>query len=98
MFEFTLDDVRRIIRSCAGVDESVDLNGDVLDVEFAELGYDSLAVLELSARVQREYGVPMPDDAPSHMTTPREAITFVNVQFAAHRSGARIPSGTGAVA
>lgn len=82
MSDFTLDDVRRIIRSCAGVDESVDLNGDVLDVEFDELGYDSLAVLEFSARVQREYGVPMPDDAPSHMTTPRLAIEFVNLQFA----------------
>lgn len=81
MSEFTLDDVRRIIRSCAGLDDSVDLNGDVVDVEFAVLGYDSLALLEFTARVQREYGVPMPDDAPEHMTTPRQAIAFINAQF-----------------
>ncbi len=77
MPEFGLDDVRRIIRSCAGVDESVDLDGDVLDVEFDDLGYDSLAVLESSAMVRREYGLTMPDDAPAHMTTPRKMIEFI---------------------
>jgi len=32
--------------------------------------------------VQREYGVPMPDDAPQHMTTPRAALDYVNARFA----------------
>ncbi|HEY8374500.1 MAG TPA: acyl carrier protein [Pseudonocardiaceae bacterium] len=81
MSQFTLDDLRRILKSAAG-DDGATLDGDVLDTEFADLGYDSLALLELAGHVQREYGVPMPDDAPQHMTTPRAALDYVNARFA----------------
>jgi acyl carrier protein len=32
--------------------------------------------------VSREYGVPMPDNAPEYMLTPRAAIDFINELFA----------------
>jgi minimal PKS acyl carrier protein len=78
MAQLSLDDVRRIMRSCAGVDEGVDLDGDIAEVTFADLGYDSLAMLELATRIQNEYQVPIPDDAVSQMPTPGATIDFVN--------------------
>lgn len=79
--KFTLERLRELMRSCAGVEESVDLDGDIADVEFEELGYDSLAVLEVASQVQREYGVPMPDECTQYMLTPRQAVDYINEQF-----------------
>jgi act minimal PKS acyl carrier protein len=80
MTEFTLDDVRRILR--VGVGDSGELNGDIADVPFADLGYDSLAVLELSSRVEREYHVSIPDDAVLAMPTPSAAVAYINDRLA----------------
>jgi act minimal PKS acyl carrier protein len=81
MREFTLDDLRHIMRSCAGVDESVDLESDIIDVSFADLNYDSLAVLEIAGRIQQEFNVSIPDDAVLGMKTPRAMIEGVNQQL-----------------
>jgi len=80
---FTLDQLRSIMRRCAGVDESVDLDGDVADATFAELGYDSLAVLEITAQIRQELGVAVPDGAIEELTTPRHIVTYVNDRPAA---------------
>jgi len=57
MTTITLDDLRRIMRESAGADESVDLDGDIAAVPFEDLGYDSLALLEMSAVVRQEFDV-----------------------------------------
>ncbi len=91
MTMFTLDDVRRIMHSCAGVPDgrydgragaSADIGEDTADVPFTELGYDSLAMLEMAAHVQQEFGIRIPDDAIEEMTTPRAAVDYVNRRFA----------------
>lgn len=74
----TVDDLREILRSCAGVDEQTSLDGDILDTEFADLGYDSLAVLEASSHLQRRYGVQLDDDTVTSATTPRALLAAVN--------------------
>lgn len=74
----TLDDLRRILREGAGADENVDLDGEILDTEFDELGYDSLALLETASRISREYAITMDDDVVLAARTPREFITVVN--------------------
>jgi acyl carrier protein len=84
--EFTLAELTEILRASVGVPEGVDLNGDIVDVEFAELGYDSLAVLEMASQVERRYGIPIPDEAVSEMPTPGRAVEFVNARLA--RAGA----------
>lgn len=81
MSEFTLTELTEIMRTSVGVAEGVDLNGDIVDVEFAELGYDSLAVLELASQVERRYGIPIPDEAVSEMPTPRRALEFINARL-----------------
>ncbi|MFK0258734.1 acyl carrier protein [Streptomyces sp. NPDC090445] len=69
----TLDDLRRILSESAGSDEG-QLDGDILDTGFAELGYDSLALIETVSVVQRDYGVEIPDK----LATPRELLDAVN--------------------
>ena len=72
-----LTELRRILRDNAGVEAGVDLDGEILDTSFEELGYDSLAVLETAARITQEYGVPIDDDTLSVATTPRELLALI---------------------
>ena len=80
MSEFTMDDLRRVMQEAAG--ENRHLEGDVLDQPFAELGYDSLALLEAAARVERSSGVQIGDDDIADVSTPRDFIQLVNDRLA----------------
>ncbi|MDT8910107.1 acyl carrier protein [Amycolatopsis sp. PS_44_ISF1] len=73
----TLEDLKQVLRTC-GTDESVDLDGDILDVEMAELGYDSLAVLEISARLQQRSGREIPEDVTAESLTLRQLLGYIN--------------------
>ncbi|MEU0203935.1 MULTISPECIES: acyl carrier protein [unclassified Streptomyces] len=81
--EFTLDDLRRILTEGAGADESVDLDGDILDVPFESLGYESLALLETGSRIEREYGINLDEEALAVVNTPRALLSSVNAQLRA---------------
>jgi act minimal PKS acyl carrier protein len=93
MSTFTLAELIRIMRECAGEDDQVDLDGEVAEVDFAELGYDSLALLETAGRVAREWGVSLPDEELSQVRTPAGYVTLVNRELA--RSGAGAATGAG---
>ncbi len=83
MSQFTVRDLRRILESCSGVVEEVDWDSvGILDTPFEEFGYDSLALLEFAAWVQREYRVRIPDDAALTIKTPRAALDYINQCFA----------------
>ncbi|MFJ9520131.1 acyl carrier protein [Kitasatospora sp. NPDC101801] len=71
-------DLKRIMREGAGQSEGIDLDGDTVGVPFGELGYDSLAVMETAGRIEREFGVRIPDDALSITRTPGEFLVLVN--------------------
>jgi act minimal PKS acyl carrier protein len=83
MATFTQADLVRVMRAAAGEDESINLDGDILEVTFADLGYDSLAVMETASRVEREYGVTLPEQTMAGIDTPQEFVEFVNDQLAA---------------
>ncbi|ARF76263.1 acyl carrier protein [Kitasatospora albolonga] len=74
----TLADLTRMLRESAGEEEGVDLDGDVIDTPFMELGYDSLALLQVIGQIQREYGIEIPDDAVVDAETPRALLALVN--------------------
>ncbi|MEU0247469.1 acyl carrier protein [Streptomyces sp. NPDC006235] len=76
--EFTLTDLKRILREGAGADESVDLDGDIDDISFENLGYESLALLETGTRIEREYGITLQDSDLAVTRTPRALIGDVN--------------------
>ncbi|USA00149.1 acyl carrier protein [Streptomyces lydicamycinicus] len=78
----TLDALLVLLRECAGEDESVDLDGDVLDTPFESLGYDSLALLNTVGRIEREYGVSLGDDAVGSAGTPHALIELTNAALA----------------
>ncbi|MBV1856156.1 acyl carrier protein [Catellatospora tritici] len=75
--DFTIDDVRRVLRDVAGA-SSVDLDGDISQTSFADLGYDSLALLETTARLQRDLSIKLPDDAVLAVRTPAQLIDLVS--------------------
>lgn len=70
----TLADLTRMLRESAGEEEGIDLDGDVLDTPFLELGYDSLALLQVIGEIQRTYGISVPDDAIVDAETPRALL------------------------
>jgi minimal PKS acyl carrier protein len=61
----------------------VDLNGDILDVQFEALGYESLALLETGSRIEREYGIALDEDLLTDADTPRALIAVVNEHLVA---------------
>ncbi len=83
MRTFTVADLMRIIRAAAGEDEAVSLEDNILEHSFAELGYDSLAVMETASRVEREFDVPLPEEEMTDVETPKSFIAFVNQQLTA---------------
>lgn len=78
MTTMTTEDLRRVLIDCAGEAEQDVLAGDISDVEFEELGYDSLALMETAARIAQDYGVQIPDDQIVELRTPREVLELVN--------------------
>ncbi|MCF6470006.1 acyl carrier protein [Nonomuraea sp. MG754425] len=82
MSAFDLDQLRDILRSMGDTDEA-DLNGDIAQMGFGDLGYDSLAVLELCSQVERRYGIQISDDAVVDMPTPARAVEYINTLLTA---------------
>lgn len=77
MSTFNMDDLRRILTAVAGEDEEVDLSGDISDVTFEHLGYDSLALMEMGARISQEYGIQISDDEAADFETPGDVLAAV---------------------
>lgn len=71
-------DLARLLRECGAADEAVILNEHVLDVPFTELGYDSLALLQTTGRIERDLGIMLSDDALSDAGTPRILLGMIN--------------------
>jgi minimal PKS acyl carrier protein len=82
MPEFTLDDLRAALRSCAGEDPAVDLDGDIGRTDFADLGYDSLALMETASHLARALGRSLPEEALADAATPAEFVDAVNARLA----------------
>ena len=73
-----LAELRRILRTVAGTEQGVDLDADILDTSFSDLGYDSLALLEAAARILQEFGVRLDDDALLEATNQRQLLQLVS--------------------
>ncbi|MFC8076480.1 acyl carrier protein [Streptomyces sp. NPDC057307] len=82
----TVDDLKRILLEAGGEDEGTDLSGDIGEVAFDALGYDSLALLEATSRIQREYDLELEDEVLAEAGTPSALIGIVNERLAASAS------------
>ena len=74
---FNSDDLTVIMRQCAGFDHAVDLDLSVLDHSYEQMGFDSLAVLEIQAEIERQLGVRLRTDM-ELSSTPAATISSVN--------------------
>jgi len=81
MSVFTLDELKVVVHEASGVTDGVSLDENTLDETMRELGYDSLAVLEIASKIQRDFGIDMPDEAIEGMQTPRAILDYVNSQL-----------------
>jgi acyl carrier protein len=78
MSVFTLDDLRAVMREAAG---ELELDGpgvDIAQTSYLDLGYDSLALLEISARIKQILSIQVPDEAVAGTATPAVTVTAVN--------------------
>ncbi|MFJ2818989.1 acyl carrier protein [Streptomyces sp. NPDC087294] len=78
MDQLTTDRLMEIMRECAGDGDAIETDHRPEDVEFASLGYDSLAMLETLSRLEREFGVAIDEEEFSSAATPTELTTLVN--------------------
>ncbi|QLE70924.1 acyl carrier protein [Streptomyces rectiverticillatus] len=76
--EFTLEELKATLLEGAGTDENVDLDGDIVDSSFDDLGYESLAMLETVGRIERELGISLGEDVLAEARTPRALLRLVN--------------------
>ncbi|MGP3977373.1 acyl carrier protein [Streptomyces sp. 8N114] len=82
MSEFTQRELAAKLLECAGEADDVDIADEAaLDVPFLELGYDSLALLQVTGVIKREYGVELSDDAVVEAETPRLLLKMINANL-----------------
>ncbi|MFM9442809.1 acyl carrier protein [Streptomyces acidiscabies] len=78
------DDLRSILVEAAGSAEGVDLmSQDIIDSDLYDVGYDSLALIEVGARIQQRYGVDIPDEEVTELRTFRTILDRVNSSISA---------------
>ncbi|MET9078410.1 SRPBCC family protein [Streptomyces sp. NPDC004232] len=73
---FTLNDLRGVLRKAAGDTDVID--GDIIDLTFGALGFDSLTMLEIAAVLDSEYQVKDPESVIQTGRTSREVLALVN--------------------
>lgn len=82
MARMTPDSLAELLRKAAGEGEgNFALNSDNLEAPFADLGYDSLAMLEVTGMVEREYQVNLSDDTVHQAETPQQFLDLVNSEL-----------------
>lgn len=82
MAELTIDELKGFLLRAVGDDESIDLSGDILDANLTELGFDSLAIIDTTSRLEQHFKIKLPESETSGIETPRNFLDLVNQQFA----------------
>ncbi|MEU6714048.1 acyl carrier protein [Nonomuraea sp. NPDC046802] len=62
MTQLSIDDLRRVLVDCAGEREGLAVGGDIAELTFEELGYDSLALIETAAKLKQRFDIDIEDD------------------------------------
>ncbi|MFJ9584811.1 acyl carrier protein [Streptomyces acidicola] len=78
MSTFQLNDLYAIMIECAGVDDGVELDADAAGLTFADLGYDSLAVLEVFSQIERKTDLAIPEETVHDLSTPADVVSYVS--------------------
>lgn len=76
--ELTTPVLADILRTSAGEDDGFQLDDNNLDSSFDDLGYDSLALLQVTGVLQQQYGLSVSDEQFQEADTPRKLLTLAN--------------------
>jgi acyl carrier protein len=74
--QFTFDDLKNILVNRIGVAEDQVVNDP--NLEFEDLGLDSLAFVEIQLAVQQQYGFTIPDGDAHEITSIGQALAYTN--------------------
>lgn len=74
------DDLRTILVEAAGSAEG-ELSQEAIDTDLYDLGYDSLALLEMAARIKQRFAVEIPDEEVTDLRTFRSILDRVNTSL-----------------
>ena len=74
----TVDDLRTMLVEAAGVADEGALEQAGPDTDLYDLGYDSLALMELAARIKDRFGVEIHDEEALALRTFRALLDRVN--------------------
>ncbi|OIK06000.1 acyl carrier protein [Streptomyces monashensis] len=83
MDRLELTDLAALLRDAAGDGEGVPLDEDTLDTLFMDLGYDSLALLQVTGVIERDHEVILDEVALDEAETPRQYLDLVNAALSA---------------
>ena len=72
------DDLRSLLVEAAGSAEETELSREIIDTDLYDLGYDSLALLEMAALIKQRFAVDIPDDEVTNLRTFRLILDRVN--------------------
>ena len=76
------DELRTILIEAAGTADDVDLTDDLIDTDLYDLGYDSLALMEMAALIKQRFGVVISDEEVTELRTFRLLLDRVNASVA----------------
>ncbi len=85
MSTFTLAQLSETAEACMGAGEATPLTEGNLDVPLSDLGYDSLAVLEIITRLQDTYGIRVSDAETDELQTARAIVDHFSARLASAR-------------
>ncbi|MGW0393816.1 acyl carrier protein [Streptomyces sp. NPDC003042] len=87
MDRLELTGLTRILRARGGEEEGVELDGEVQDLYWVELGYDCLSVLLAAGSIERRFDIFLDGELLERADTPRRFLALVNSVL-----GARAPA------
>jgi act minimal PKS acyl carrier protein len=78
MSELGIEELFQALIESAGESETEVAPADSLDVPFADIGYDSLALMETAAKITQRTGVRVDDEQLFVAETPRQLLDLFN--------------------
>jgi act minimal PKS acyl carrier protein len=84
MTDFSITELRTVVRSCVGEHDAAEVDDSTQDREFADIGIDSLVVFEVATRLQDDWGIRISDEELEELRTPKDIVDLVNGKRAEH--------------
>ncbi|NKY97179.1 acyl carrier protein [Nocardiopsis alborubida] len=80
--QMTINDLKTVLVKAAGEGEGAGLDGDIADMRFEELGYDSLALMEAGSLIEHEHGIRIDEEELAGAETPGSLLKTINAYLA----------------